>query len=79
MAILDVFMDGKYSSGFNSRAQWKLSFAFLPKTCDITGKRIWLKYGYKGQAMWTGPGDPVYETRWHDKAEHLIWEIKGRK
>ena len=53
-----------------------LKFAFLPKTCDISGKRIWLKYGYELSAMWTGPGDNIFEYRWHDKHEHIIWKLK---
>jgi hypothetical protein len=52
---------------------WELKFAFLPKQCFRSGKKIWLKYGYRGIALWTGPGDPMPETQWHDKDEHLIW------
>ena len=53
----------------------QLKFAWLPKTCHISGKRIWLKYGYKMTAMWTGPDDPVFEHRWHDKNTHIIWKL----
>ncbi len=52
-----------------------LKFAFLPKTCAISGKRIWLKYGYELTAMWSGPGNAVFEERWHDKQEHIIWKL----
>lgn len=79
MSTLEVFMNGKYSSGFDTRAKWKLAFVWWPSRCDITDKRLWLCMAYRGTAMWTGPGDPVYETRWHEKNEHLIWEIKGKK
>jgi hypothetical protein len=54
----------------------QLKFAWLPQTCNITGKRIWLKFGYRLTAMWTGPGDPLFEHRWHDKLEHIIWKLK---
>ena len=53
-----------------------LEFAFFPKRCDISGQLIWLKYGYKLTAMWTGPGDPTFEERWHDKHEHIIWKLR---
>jgi len=54
----------------------ELKFAWLPQTCDISGKRIWLKYGYRMTRMITGPGTPVFEHRWHDKNTHIIWELK---
>ena len=54
----------------------ELKFAWLPKTCHISGKRIWLKMGYRMTRMITGPGDPIFEHRWHDKIEHIIWKLK---
>ena len=54
----------------------ELKFAWLPQTCHISGKRIWLKYGYRMTRMITGPGDPIFEHRWHDKMEHIIWKLK---
>ena len=54
----------------------ELKFAWLPKTCHISGKRIWLKRGYRMTRMITGPGDPIFEHRWHDKMEHIIWKLK---
>lgn len=64
-------------SSFYRRAGWELKFSFWPRRCLISNKLIWLKYGYKGTAMWTGPGTPVYEYQWHDITEHLIWKLKG--
>jgi hypothetical protein len=55
---------------------WKLRFAFFPKYCDLTGKKIWFRLGYEGRAMYFGPGDPAIETRWHDKFEHIMWKLK---
>jgi hypothetical protein len=26
--------------------------------------------------MWSGPGDPVYEYKWHSKTEHIIYQLK---
>ena len=54
----------------------QLKFAWLPKTCYISGKRIWLKRAYRMTRMITGPGDPIFEHRWHDKMEHIIWKLK---
>jgi len=64
---------------FYLKAEWKLRFAWLPHRCMITNRRVWLEFAYCGTAMWTGPGDPVYETQWHNKQEHLIWALKGNK
>lgn len=55
---------------------WELKFALLPKYCILSGKKIWLKFGYKGTAMHFGPGDPVFEHHWHDKNEHIVWTLK---
>lgn len=64
---------------FYDRCSADLKFAWLPKRCAISKKQIWFKYAYKLTVMYTGPGDPVYEYRWHNKNEHLLWELKGRK
>lgn len=48
-------------------------FAWLPQTCDISGKKIWLKKGYRLTRMITGPGDAIFEYRWHDKNAHIMW------
>ena len=54
----------------------QLKFAWLPQTCYISGKLIWLKFGYRITAMWTGPGNPVFEHRWHEKNAHIMWMLK---
>jgi len=51
-------------------------FAWLPKLCHLTGKRIWLTKGYRITRMYTGPGNPVFEHRWHDKNAHIIWKLR---
>jgi len=65
------------NTAFHSRAQWTKEFAWLPHRCDATGRIIWLQQAYRGQAVWTGPGDDAVETRWHDRHEHLIYALKG--
>lgn len=62
---------------WRKRATWNLEFALLPKRCAITNKRIWLKWYYRGEAMITGPGEPVYLDRHHDRHEHLLWALAG--
>ena len=65
----DPFYDSKLMLGA------EYTFAWLPQICDISGKRIWLKYGYRMTRMITGPGTPVFEYRWHDKNTHIIWKL----
>ncbi len=55
----------------------QLKFVVLPKRCYITGKLLWLRLAYKQTAMWTGPGDPVFEHRFYDKTEFIIQRLKG--
>jgi hypothetical protein len=51
-------------------------FAWFPETCHLSGKHIWLKKGYRLTRIITGPGDTIFEYRWHDKNEHIIWKLK---
>lgn len=57
---------------------WELTVAWLPKRCDLTGRRIWLKEAWRGTGVLTGPGESIIEHRWHDKDEHLIFLLKGK-
>lgn len=61
------------NQAFYGRADWLKVFAWIPRRCELSNKLIWLEHLYKGTAMWTGPGEPVYETRWHGHDEHLFW------
>lgn len=62
---------------YNKCAGWELKFAFLPKRCDVTGRKIWLEYAYRGSAWFrVGDIDIQEEIRWHDKLEHIIWKLK---
>ena len=62
---------------FYGRAQWAEKFALWPRWCELTDRFIWLRHAFRGQAVWTGPGDNAVEVRWHDRHEHLIWTLKG--
>ena len=54
----------------------ELKFAVWPRRCDISNKLIWFQHGYRLTAVWTGPGDDAVETRWHNKDEHILWQLK---
>jgi hypothetical protein len=62
---------------FWDRAAWQYKFAIFPKQCSISKKTIWLKCGYKGTRMITGPGEPVFEYRWLTKEEFVVAGLKG--
>jgi hypothetical protein len=53
----------------------EFKFSWFPEKCHLSGKRIWLKRGYRLTRILTGPGDPIFIYRWHDKNEHLIWML----
>lgn len=61
---------------FYRKAIWREQFAWMPRRCNLSNKRIWLKKCMMGVAMWTGPGDPVFEFKWHDMKEHVFWMLK---
>ena len=63
---------------FYRRAVWVKRFAWWPKRCDRSGRWLWLQRVMMGVAMYTGPGDPVFEFRWHDAKEHVVFLLKGK-
>jgi hypothetical protein len=63
---------------FYNRAVWYLKFAWLPTRCDLSNKLIWFKVAYKGTAMFTGPGNPVFDNRWVTKEDFLFARLKGK-
>lgn len=66
----DPFYDSRLMIGT------ELKFAWLPQKCHISDKRIWLKYGYRMTRIITGPGEPLFQYRWHDKNTHIMWLLK---
>lgn len=56
---------------------WEKTFSFLPRRCYFSGKYLWLTTAYKGTAIVTGPGEPVFEHRWCESKEYLFLKIKG--
>jgi hypothetical protein len=61
---------------FQNRACWRLKFLWLPKRSALTGRWLFLQLVYEGTAMWTGPGTPVFEFKYHEPVEHIIWKLK---
>ena len=65
---------------YNKCSPAVLEFTWLPKRCAISGKRIWLKYGYKMtmktrvEFVWM-LGSPEFEERWHDRDSHIFWRL----
>lgn len=76
LMLLDKNMSDRLLLSFFERARWRLQFAWLPKVCTFSGKRIWLEYAYEATAIWTGPGPDVIQTHWATKDEYLIWQLK---
>jgi hypothetical protein len=62
---------------FFRRAHWQLKFVWWPRRCGLSDKRIWLKRAYCGTAVWTGPGDSVYEYRWLTKESFTVAALGG--
>jgi hypothetical protein len=72
---LDSFEDNDY---FKRRCiGWQRKLSIWPRRCFYTGKLIWIRYAYKGTAMITGPGEPVFIDRWVHPREYLFLKIKG--
>lgn len=72
-------LDSNFNNdGFKSHCiGWQLTTSFLPRRCFYSRKLLWFKKSYKGTAMWTGPGDPIFESRWVEKNYFLIKRITG--
>lgn len=67
-----------YNDSFKRhRIESRYARPLLPKRCIITGRWLWLNKSYKETAMWTGPGDAVFETVWFDKNAYLIAKLAG--
>ena len=65
------------NGSFYIRADWKLCRVIWPQRCLISNKKLWTgTLAYRGRAVWTGPGTPVVEEHWHERHEHLIWQLK---
>jgi hypothetical protein len=76
---LDSFVDFSDNDYYKRSLGAELKFVWLPKTCNLSGKTIWLTHAYRIHrlpAVWTGPDNPVLEHRWHEKKAHIMWLLK---
>jgi hypothetical protein len=72
-------LDRLFDQSFNNHCLgWQLKFSLIPRTCFYSGKWIWLKRAYRGTAMWTGPGEPIFEDRWVDRKQYLFLRLQGK-
>ena len=51
-------------------------YSIWPRRCHISGKWILFEHAFKQTAMWTGPGDPIFEHRWYNKDIFLVNRLK---
>jgi len=65
-----------FEEAFLLRARWTLKFAWWPKRCILSNRRIWLEHAYRGVAVWMGPGSDAVEINWAESTEYLIWSLK---
>jgi hypothetical protein len=78
MPLDDVtFRQYRYQEwGLNQARNWRLNFCLWPRTCYLSGTRLWLTWCYKGSRLIMGPGDPVLDVYYIDKFEYLLWQLK---
>ena len=63
---------------FYRRAVWYKKFVWFPRRCVLSDELIWLTFAYKGTAMFTGPGDPIFERKWISKEHFLFARLAGK-
>jgi hypothetical protein len=73
----DEMYDGSVQAedAFTRRAIWRERFIFWPKRSHLTNRWLFCRRVIEGTAMWTGPGDPVFEYRYHEPKEHTLWQL----
>jgi hypothetical protein len=63
---------------YNRTTQWRLVFSFLPRRCEITDRKIWWEWCYRGFTFITGPGEPVEQYVYLAKDSFIIERLAGR-
>lgn len=71
--MLEPWLDQHWFTGSHA----ELKTCWLPKRCYISGNLMWFKMAYRVRRMFTGPGEPIIETRWIEPMEYIILKIKG--
>ena len=59
-----------------------LKFTWLPKSCSLTGRRLWLEKAYRTSERYTGTDGSGREAKityvhWVDKYEYIKWKLKN--
>lgn len=63
--------------GLNQVRDWHLQFCYLPRSCFLTGKRLWWRWCYTGSRVINGPGTPVQAVYYIEKDEFIFWRLRG--
>lgn len=73
-------LDSMFDDDFFKRRciGWQLKWSLWPRHCFYTGKLLWFTLAYKGTAIITGPGEPIFEYRWCERHEYLFLKIRGK-
>lgn len=61
----------------NRRIGKQSKISWIPRTCYLSGKNLWLKKSIVITSMVTGPGSPAFEDFWCDPKEFFLNEFKG--
>jgi len=59
------------------RRAFRIEYAWSvwPRRCYRSERRVWGR-AVRMQAVWTGPGEPIVETRWFHRDEAVIMMLK---
>jgi len=61
------------------RRAFRIEYAWSvwPRQCYRSERRVWGR-AVRVQAVWTGPGEPIVETRWLHRDEAVIMMLKRK-
>lgn len=66
--------------GLDRIKDWKLILCILPKTCALSGKKLWGRRCYKGTRVITGPDHSTQDDYFYiEQHEFMIWLLTGKK
>lgn len=66
-----------YGVGPREHTQWDKKFSWLPRRCELSNKRIWLEFAYRGTRVVIANETAEFSYCWHRDTEHFIWKLKG--
>lgn len=61
---------------FLKTPDWILARPLLPKTCSLTGKKLWLKKHYKVIFVPLSSDYYITMTYWIDRDAGIVWKLK---